>query len=391
MLRPTVNIAVTILVSSLLLATSITITSTNATATDSIDNCDDKVRDSINSQVANIDKDKVRSVAENNDKFKAIKYVKEFKLISYTYSIDTSSCTGSLKNINAHYIAKEIDSGNPVKTITVIIDDKISKVEDVREGDIIYAYDYRDSPYWAGYSFYGNSYATNPVYESRARFYVPSVSKPTYPNYYQNNNACRTDLGYNPCILAVWTGLTNKGDPFGNAIAQGGSVGDVRCNANGCTIEYYLFFEFYPQPAYECRSNPPYNAGDDIVATVTSNGKNGGSSTVYTITVNDYTNGLGCGIFNYNFDKIPNPAYAAFIYERAAYQTSSNHTTLPSFTDNTMQGWLYYSGSTKSISVPYSNGWYWKFHMVNSSTTNVAVTSVSNGQFTAKYKTSYYT
>lgn len=240
--------AVTILSLSLLLMASTTITSINATYTENTDisdeyydKCEYKIKDSINTQVADIDKDKVKSIAEDDDRFKAIKDVdKEFKLISYTYSIDTNDCIGSLTNINVHYIAKRIDDGNPVKTITVVIDDKVSKVEDVREGDIIYApYDYTLN--WAGYSFYGNSTATKPIYESRAKFNIPTVSKPTYPDYYHNRDACRIDLGRNPCILAVWTGLTNQADYRGrNGIAQGGSVGDVRCNSSGCTIEYYL-------------------------------------------------------------------------------------------------------------------------------------------------------
>lgn len=386
---------VTILSLSLLLMASTTITSINATYTENTDisdeyydKCEYKIKDSINAQVADIDKDKVISIAEDDDRFKAIKDVdKEFKLISYTYSIDTNDCIGSLTNINVHYIAKRIDNGNPVKTITVVIDNKISKVEDVREGDIIYAPTANDTR-WAGYSFYGNSYATKPIYESRARFSIPTVSKPTYPDYYHNRDACRIDLGRNPCILAVWTGLTD--DPR-TRIAQGGSVGDVRCNSSGCTIEYYLFLEFFPEPAFECRSNPPHKAGDSIVATVTNDKKNGGSNTVYHITVHNYTNGLGCGVFNYNFSTMPNPRYAAFIYERAAYLTEDNYTTLPYFTDNVMRGELYYDGSTKSISVPYSNGWYTQITMRNSNTTNVAVTTVSNGMFTADYRTSKYT
>jgi hypothetical protein len=397
--RSTVKMAVTILSLSLLLMASTIIISIDATYTENTDisdeyydKCEDKIKDSIITQVRDIDKDKARSIAEDDDRFKAIKDVdKEFKLIAYTYSIDTNNCIGSLTNINVHYIAKRIDDGNPIKTITVVIDDKVSKVEDVREGDIIYAA-YKDSSSWAGYSFYGNSYATKPIYESRARFSIPTVSKPTYPDYYHNRDACRTDLGRNPCILAVWPGLTNQGDYWGrNGIAQGGSIGDVRCNSSGCTIEYYLFFEFFPDPAFECRSNPPHKAGDRIVATVTNDRKYGGSNTSYDITVHNYSNGSGCGTFDYNFSNIPNPAYAAFIYERAAYLTRDNYSTLPYFTDNVMRGELYYDGSTKSISTPYSNGWYYQFHMVNSSTTNVAVTTVSNGMFTGDYRTSKYT
>ncbi|GIU71813.1 MAG: hypothetical protein KatS3mg003_1292 [Candidatus Nitrosocaldaceae archaeon] len=90
------------------------------------DECEDKIIDSVKTQVSKIDKDKAKSIADNDNRVKVLTegYVKEFNVIFYTYSIDASNCIGSLTNVNVHYIISK--ENKPIKTLTVVIDDKIS-------------------------------------------------------------------------------------------------------------------------------------------------------------------------------------------------------------------------------------------------------------------------
>lgn len=258
-----------------------------------------------------------------------------------------------LIEVNVSYIL-ENTTDNAVKIVTVIIDSKLKDVIKVRADPLIYAGTSYNFYIWAGYSFYGNNSATIALYESKTTYIMPAISKPNPPNY-TDNNACRVDLDKPKCMLMIWTGLMDT--YVGNKIAQGGSVGEVSCTSSTtCNIKYYLFFEFYPSPAAICESNPPYNAGDSITATVTNKAKTNGSNTKYNIVIIDNTNGSGCGIFDYDFN-LPSPYYSAFINERPKYCKPSQPncapnqavTSLPMFTSDTMTGWIYYSGSTRSI------------------------------------------
>ena len=81
------------------------------------------------------------------------------------------------------------------------------------------------------------------------------------------------------------------------------------------------------------------------------------------------------------------PKYAPFISERPTFFGGLSR--LPEFDSVTMSsGSIYYSGSSKSISTPYSNGWYNEYVMLNDGNENIDVGGVSGGTFTQTYLTS---
>lgn len=340
-------------------------------------------------EAAKIDKAKARSIAENSQVLKSYaKYANITLLydVYFAYIIDSVNCTAPLNEVNVSYLVSNLGNNvkeDPLKIITIMMDPKLENITKLREDTAIYAGSSYYSSNWAGYSFYGNSSATIPLYESKTTYIMPVVSKPISPS-----DACRVDLGKKKCMLMIWTGLTDT--YTGNKISQGGSVVEVECTSSTtCNTKYYLFFEFYPQPAATCESNPPYNGGDSMTVTVTNKAKSGGSNTKYNIMVLDNTIGSGCGIFDYDFADLPSPYYGAFINERPAVGSYTNYQTLAKFTYDTMTGWVYYNGSTKSIYTPYSNAWYNRYTMQNGGYTNITISNVDiSGSFTATYVTS---
>lgn len=210
---------------------------------------------------------------------------------------------------------------------------------------------------WSGYTFYGNSGASTPVYEAEAVWTMPVVSEPQ--SYW-----CL--LAH--CDIVTWPGLTaNSGGSTG--IVQAGTDSGLYCTV-GCSYYYYGWYEFFPAGSVTCSNS--FSAGDSVGADIHNHAENGGSSTVYDVYVFDYTKGTTCSVTNQSFTSFTTPYYGQFITERP--KLGGTPARLPKFGSVTMTGgWVYYGGGYNNIYTPYSNGWYIETLMNNGQGQNINV------------------
>lgn len=353
-------------------------TQTQASSID--DTCTNKIAEAMHKEAAKIDDAKAITLSLNDNEFKTRThgYVSAFNSVYNTWSIDAQNCSVTLRNVNVSYSLN--DEKGYVKNVDVALNSSTTRVEDITEY-VSGAYDF-DNTVWSGYEIAANAGATVPIWEAKTTYTLPAVNVPTTTN----SGNCVSK----PCDLAIWTGL--EGVLLGTSgikLAQAGSDGKITCTSPGnCSTNYFLWYEFYPNPAVSCGGGPPLVAPGHSITSIVTNQKKynpGGPANKYDISLLDTTSGYGCSVTGQTFD-LTSPKYADYINERAKY--SGTPATLAKFSSDTMQGW-YYDTSQKQIST--STGQFRKDRMVNSGTVNIIVSGISSGSFTQTYSTSYGT
>jgi hypothetical protein len=334
--------------------------------------CVDKITESMHSQAAKLDEEKAIRLASDHSEFESRTgdFKREFNSIFNRWTIDTTDCSADWQTVNVVYSLYN-DTGY-VKNVVFTEDPELTKVIEVSEhvgkkfGGAI------ASENWSGYEFKGSSSASTFIYEAKATWSVPEVSEP-------EDFFCF----FAHCDVSTWPGLADTAGATNDHLAQAGTNSGIYCTA-GCSFYYYAWYEFLPAASVDCMD---VNADDSITTTVTNKAKTGGSSSRYDISVVDTTISESCSVTNHLYSAMTAPKYAPFISERPTFFGGLSR--LPEFDSVTMSsGSIYYSGSSKSISTPYSNGWYNEYVMLNDGNENIDVGGVSGGTFTQTYLTS---
>ena len=343
--------------------------------------CEDKKLAAMHAIYDKIDTEKVKAKADKNEDKAAREkgFNSAFNSINTGWTWDPATCDNlTLTSVNVVYTLN--DGKEDVKNIVVSFDPTITNVTEVSEHPVKKFQSQSSSNIWSGYEFPGNSGATVDVYEAFADWTIPSVSEPS-------SGFCF----FQHCDLAMFVGLVDVLGGFAdNKLVQAGTDSGLYCTA-GCSFFYYAWYELIPSAPVQCRET--FNVGQTVTTAVTNHGKSNGSTTLYDLTISNWSNGQLCSALNQSYTAMPHPKYAEFINERPAMgQTPAR---LPKFTSDTMfSGSLWYSGSSKSIYTPYFNHWENKVLMQNGApgNTNISVGVVTNpsgaGQFTQTWANS---
>ncbi|HEV2139339.1 MAG TPA: hypothetical protein VGR53_10915 [Nitrososphaerales archaeon] len=230
---------------------------------------------------------------------------------------------------------------------------------------------------WSGYEMTGNADGTVAVYESIASWSIPTVSQPY-------GTACQTPAY---CDLSVWPGLVRKAGGT-SGIAQTGSDSKLFCTSVCGLPSANLWYEFFPQQSTEVDCNDYASPGDSVQAYVLNQGWNGGSTSLWNLQITDNTISQSCTVTGYSFN-IGVPLLAEFLTERP--KIGGAYSNLLQFNQFSITGNMYYSGATRGIYGPYSNGWYTLYvmeacHSTPPNITTGAVTSTNT--FTQTYDNS---
>lgn len=360
------------------------------TATDP--DCMNKISDEMHAKDSLIDNAKAISLATQNDEVKArsLGYIQTFGSVYTTWELDTTNCHAvQLQAIDVVHFLLYVN-GSYSRNIDVAIDPTMTKVLNVTEYVGPHYSSSESTVNWAGYDIAGQSFTypslpTTNVWEAVASWTEPSVSRPTDPS-----TACRTDLHFEPCSLAIWTGLTDSFHGSTNHIAQSGSDAKITCSSSSsCTTSYFLWYEFVGEPSATICSGSSFTAGHGVQAIVTNKAKTGGSSTSYDVSVIDTSTAVGCSTTAHSYLSLSSPVFATFENERPSYNPPL-YATLAKFTSNTITGSMYYSSASHGISTPLTNGWYNKIRMVNT-VININYGTTSGNTITMTWTSSSHT
>lgn len=330
------------------------------------------IRSNIQGATANFDSQKAIGLAEASQGFQheSANHSLAFNSIFDTWNFDSS---GSVTWITVNVVFSFSSSDGTTKNLVITEDPALTSVREVNVQNSTYHGGTSYSTNWSGYTFTGNSGATNPVYEAYAYWSVPTVSEPqAYFCFFAH------------CDLSLWAGLTaTSGGSTG--IVQAGTDSGLYCTV-GCSYYYYGWYEFYPAGSVTCSNS--FSPNNVASADIYNHAENGGSSTVYDIYVYNLTTGTACSVTNHSFTNFNTPYYGQFIGERPSFGGSPAR--LPKFGSVTMTGDIFYPvNHYVGIYTPYSNGWYTKIIMQNSGNTNIQVGSVSSSSgFTQTWLTS---
>lgn len=354
----------------------------NATAlqsdTGAFDDCSNKIANTMHDKSSKLDNVSAINIAANDNalKSKIVGYKSSPVTVFHTWSIDNTKCDVSLYRINIGYVLYDT-ADNYIKNVVVIIDPSNTKVEKIDE---YIAPMFTTSANWSGYEIAGNSAQTQTIWESKTQYTLPAVSK----NTIGVTNPCRTDLGKEPCDLAIWTGLANVSGPINPPLAQAGSDGKIVCTSStSCTTSYFLWFEFLPS-AFICSGPNPPVPGNTITSIVTNQGKTTQTpSTLYNMSVQS-SNGFGCSTTGYNYSAMNAPKWSSFINERAN-ESGNGFATLAQFSSDTMTGWIY---TTSQVLISTSGTASATRIMNNGAGDNITLGSISSGHFSETYSTS---
>jgi len=343
------------------------------------DECQIKISNAMHDKASKLNNVDAIYLATNDNtlKSKIVGYRSTEATVFHTWSIDHIKCDVILDRIHVGYALYDT-ADNYVKNVVVTIDPSGTRAEKVEE----YVAPRYTSPVWSGYSIAGNSAQTQTIWESKTQYTLPSVSRPTSTV----TNPCRTDLGKQPCDLAIWTGLSNVASPPSSGpLAQAGSDGKITCTSStSCTTSYFLWFEFLPNPAFTCGGSNPPVPGNTITSTVTNQGKTTQTpSTLYNISVQS-SNGFGCSTTGFSYSSMNAPKWSTFINERATYNPPTP-ATLAQFSSDTMTGWIY---KTSQVLISTSGTASVTHIMNNGAGNNINVGTISSGQFTQTWLTS---
>lgn len=358
--------------------------------------CIDQITDEMHKTSSQIDNEKTKALASQNDDYNSriAGYEARFNSVYNIWTFDMAGCHASeIQSVNVVYNLYN-STGHYVKNIVVTVDPLITKVIEISEHvGAFYAHS-SNSINWAALELTANSFtwSTPPsctstsdpdcVWQARATWTQPSVSRPSNPS-----TACRTDLSYQPCDLAIWTGLQDAFGASNSRLVQTGSDAKITCTSStNCPVSYFFWYQIgATNPATIC-SGFTFNPGHGVSAIVTNQNKNGGLDTRYDISIINTSTGVGCGVSGANYSFMTRPTIASFVNERAAYNPPA-YATLAQFSSDTVTGFMRYNGSEKGISTPYSNGWYNQVRMVNTAI-NIGYPAVSGNSMTFTWSTS---
>ena len=221
----------------------------------------------------------------------------------------------------------------------------------------------------AGYLFSLNCSGNRLVLGAKSSWTVPSVNEPSSYHCYNQD-----------CDVTVSSALTDGSGSSSGAVFAG-SFSDQHCGLAGCdSPSYHLFYDYLPNNSVLCSNS--VNSGDSITGEVTNNYFNPNlAGTQYFATITDVTKGTSCSVLQTS--SMGSPYYAQFSAARP-------NTRLPQFSTVTITSCqLGFPGQYSSCAYAYSQGFYTVYTMVNSGTTNVAVSSVgSDSSFTLTWKSS---
>lgn len=395
--KTVVIILSTVVIGFMLLSPVTVLPSVNAQKSQlSSDSCATMIKKEIHDKATSLDDSKAKFMAKNSNDFKIKTQGHDYRFNSIfnTWALDNVNCNLTWKTTNVVYSFN--DTNGSLKNIVVTEDPALTKIISVTEQIAPRASSYTDSYNWAGYEPYAKSGPTSkyPVYEATTTFTLPSITYPSSPT-----NACKTNLGYQPCDLAIWDGIEDNTGGSNN-LAQAGADEDITYNG-GYQYSYYLWYEFLttsPSGLTQC-TGLTINSGDSITSDVYGENTYGGSSTSYDISITDNTSNpvQMCTVTGQSFFTSSTPYYAAFIDERLC-NTNSNPcptnsmSTVPSFSSDTFSNTsMYYNGGTSSIDSSFgSNGWYneEKMDLNGSNPPNISNGAESSGSFTETYRNS---
>ncbi len=269
------------------------------------------------------------------------------------------------------------------------MDSQLTKVTKIDEYVAIHASLTTYSYNWSGYEFAADSTHSTLVTDAYATFTVPSVSKPTNHNCYQN-----PDSSFN-CHLAVWDGLMDNWGSSSTHLVQAGTDGIIACDSNGnnCSTSYSGWWEVIKSGAGSNSCLTP-SAGDAMTAEETQDHF---TSSTYYITLTDNTSSRSCSHTETGY-AMTSPSVAPFIDERPGYVDPVTHVSyyynLAKFGSNSITGDITYNGAANSIYTPYSNGYYSLDYMTTTgdSSGTKFITPISavgtTGSFTQTWNTS---
>jgi hypothetical protein len=385
-----------VIIGLMLLSPMTVLPSVNAQSQLPSGSCSSISKKEIHDKATSLDNSKAKLMAENSNNFKTKiqGHGYRFNSIFNTWSLDKTSCNLTWKTTNIVYSFN--DTKGSMKNIVVTEDPALTKIISVTEQVVSRASTSTNSYNWAGYEPYAMSSPTTkyPVYEATTTFTLPSITYPSNPT-----NACKTNLGYQPCDLAIWDGIE---DSLGgsNNLAQAGADEDITYNG-GYQYSYYLWYEFLttsPGGLTQC-TGLTINPSDSITSDVYGENTYGGSNTSYDISITDNTSNPVqlCTVTGQSFFTTSTPYYGTFIDERLCNTNAnpcptSSMSTLPSFTSDTFSSTtMYYNGGTQSIDSSFGvNGWYNedKMNLNGSNPPNISNGAESSSSFTETYRNS---
>ncbi len=171
------------------------------------------------------------------------------------------------------------------------------------------------SPIWAGYEAYGNSGATDTLYQAVSDFNQSTISYPS------TTGGCSDS---NTCTLSEWVGLEDTSQASNGYLAQAGTYAICEGSGSpgcGTKLDYYAFFETLGGSGLtECTAanggQVNISGGDSMYAAVTNEAGYGlgGSDMKYDFYIDDSTSSTSCDSTGNSYN-LPYPTMAAFIVE----------------------------------------------------------------------------
>lgn len=251
---------------------------------------------------------------------------------------------------------------------------------------------------WSGYAVAGNSQQNQQIYESDARWYVPTLSEPSG----SGQPSCTST---NRCVLAQWVGLTDQtasANPQCCTLLQAGVFSEIYGSPavpvqKGFTQIYCTYFASWCQTSATICSlvYDPVSVGNQMESTEENQlAYNGTPGNNYYAFLNDWTQSWLCTLPGQPVNITFTPYFAAFMAERnnpstyhlAQWATSSFYFTLCAD----------YVSSYQGVYSDYNNGYGWGVYMLNNGYQNTitrSMTQVGNGygQFYVDWSTSQST
>jgi hypothetical protein len=301
------------------------------------------------------------------------------------WDLNKTNCTITWKTTNLVYDLRNTTS--VVKRIIVTEDSAITRVLNITGQSITGHFsNVLNASNWSGYEFAGdgNIPPATQMYASESTFNVPAISIPTYPS-----NACRTDIGHLPCVLANWVGLEDKSGATDNILAQTGAAENITCaSSTSCSTKYSIWYEFLAPPSFlppvYCTGLGQVNSTDSITVNVYMDTLVGGKdSSVVDILTEDNTNlhANVCSIKDKFFNSTT-PVYSSFINEDPFFGT------MPKFNNVQMtQNTVNYNNGYRFVSQPYSNGWYNEWNFFHNNDTSITNHDLTGENFTETWNT----
>jgi len=231
----------------------------------------------------------------------------------------------------------------------------------------------------------------------------------TYIEYNQSkashpSTACES---MRPCEVSTWTGLTDSGNGIGN-IVQDGTTAECGPSTT-CTASYFAWYETVISSgggAYVIcntgNNDTIVSSGDTIETNVINNILYSGSSSTYSINIDDVTSNTSCYAGDISFSTMTGPTWAEWITELP--QDSGSDVSLAQFGTVLFTGLDFQNDSTGYNVAPYTavqDGYYNTFELESGTGTtgypptctgvvqNIVTSSMtSSSHFTNLYKQS---